>query len=77
MLELQVSRTRNGGFYPVILGLLENQEKEEACSIAFHLYKSGLTTAQVGEVFDEIYGRHYSTSQVSRMFDTAREQVAL
>lgn len=76
MLELQVPRTRNGGFYPVILGLLKNQE-EEARNIAFHLYRSGLTTAQVGEVFDEIYGRHYSTSQVSRMFDTAREEVAL
>jgi transposase-like protein len=75
MLELQVPRTRNGGFYPIILGLLKNQE-QEAKSIAFHLYKSGLTTSQVGEVFDEIYGKHYSTSQVSRMFDTAREEVA-
>lgn len=76
MLELQVPRTRNGGFYPVILGLLKNQE-QEARSIAFHLYKSGLTTGQVGEVFDEIYGKYYSTSQVSRMFDTAREEVSL
>lgn len=76
LLELQVPRTRNGGFYPVVLGILKNQE-QEARSIAFHLYKSGLTTDQVGEVFDEIYGRHYSTSQVSRMFDTAREEVAL
>ncbi len=74
MLELQVPRTRNGGFYPVILGLLKNQE-QEAKSIAFHLYKSGLTTEQVGEVFNEIYGKHYSTSQVSRMFDTARDEV--
>ncbi|MDI9591538.1 MAG: transposase, partial [Bacteroidota bacterium] len=74
MIELQVPRTRNGGFYPVILGLLKNQESE-ARSIAFHLYKSGLTTQQVGEVFGEIYGQYYGTSQVSRMFDTAREEV--
>lgn len=74
MIELQVPRTRNGGFYPVILGLLKNQESE-ARSIAFHLYKSGLTTQQVGEVFGEIYGQYYSTSQVSRMFDTAREEI--
>lgn len=74
MLELQVPRTRNGSFYPVILGLLKNQE-QEARNIAFHLYKSGLTTIQVGEVFEEIYGKHYSTSQVSRMFDVAREDV--
>lgn len=76
MIELQVPRTRNSGFYPVILALLKNQE-EEARNIAFHLYKSGLTTEQVGEVFNEIYGKHYSTSQVSRMFDTARDEVSL
>jgi type I restriction enzyme R subunit len=33
MLELQISRTRNGGFYLAILGLLKNQE-QEARSIA-------------------------------------------
>ncbi len=75
MLELQVPGTRNGNFYPIILGLLKNQDSE-AHNIAFHLYKSGLTTEQVGEVFGEIYGAHYSTSQVSRMFETAREEVS-
>lgn len=76
MLELQVPRTRQGGFYPVILGLLKNQE-QEARNIAFHLYRSGLTTEQVGDIFEEIYGHHYSTSQVSRMFDDARGEVSL
>lgn len=75
MIELQVPRTRSGAYYPVILALLKNQE-QEANNLAFHLYKSGLTTAQVGETFNEIYGRHYSTSQVSRMFEGARQDVA-
>lgn len=74
MIELQVPRTRSGSFYPVILGILKNQESE-ARSISFSLYKNGLTTAQVGEIFEEIYGKKYSTSQVSRMFDTARKEV--
>ena len=43
MLELKVPRTRNGNFYPVILGLLRDQE-EEAKQIAFRLYGAGLTT---------------------------------
>lgn len=75
MIELKIPRTRDGGFYPVILGLLKNQEAE-ARAIAFKLYKSGLTTEQVGELFDDIYGCHYSSSQVSRMFDNAREEVS-
>ena len=43
MLELQVPRTHNGDFDPVILGLLRIQEQEDR-SLAFYLYKSGLTT---------------------------------
>lgn len=75
MLELRVPRTRSGSFYPVILGLLKNQE-QEARAICFSLYKNGLTTEQVGEVFEEIYGKHYSSSQVSRLFDSARREVS-
>ncbi|OFY05784.1 MAG: hypothetical protein A2W93_14760 [Bacteroidetes bacterium GWF2_43_63] len=75
MLELRVPRTRNGSFYPLILGLLRDQE-EEARKIAFTLYGAGMTTEQVGEVFGDLYGKEYSTSQVSRMFDYARKDVA-
>lgn len=75
MLELQVPRTRHGNFYPLILGLLRNQE-EEARQIAFKLYGAGLTTSQVGELFGDIYGKRYSTSQVSRIFDFARDEVS-
>lgn len=74
MLELQVPRTRNGNFYPLILGLLRDQE-EEAKQIAFKLYGAGLTTEQVGELFGEIYGQNYSCSQISRMFNYAREEL--
>lgn len=72
-IELNVPRTRNG-FYPTILALLKNQESE-AHAIAFDLYKKGLTTEQVGETFDIIYGKNYSTSQVSRMFNNARDEI--
>ena len=75
MLELKVPRTRNGNFYPVILGLLRDLE-EEAKQIAFRLYGAGLTTEQVGELFGEIYGESYCKSQVSRMFEYAREEVS-
>lgn len=74
LLELRVPRTRFGQFYPVLLGLLRDQE-EECRKLAFSLYGAGLTTEQVGDLFGEIYGRSYSTSQVSRLFDGARAEV--
>jgi len=75
MLELRVPRTRNGSFYPLILSLLRDQD-EEARKIAFRLYGCGMTTEQVGEIFGDLYGKEYSTSQISRMFDYARKDVA-
>jgi len=74
MLELRVPRTREGNFYPLIMSVLRDQE-EESRKIAFELYGAGLTTSQVGGLFEKLYGRHYSKSSVSRMFDYAREEV--
>lgn len=74
ILELRVPRSRNGQFYPVLLSLLRDQE-EECRKLAFNLYGAGLTTEQVGQIFGDIYGKEYSTSQVSRMFDYARSDV--
>ena len=74
MLELRVPRTRSGNFYPLLMSVLRDQE-EESRKIAFELYGAGLTTEQVGGLFEKLYGRHYSKSSVSRMFDYARDEV--
>lgn len=74
-LELRIPRSRSGQFYPILLGLLRNQE-EESRQMAFSLYGAGLTTAQVGELFEQFYGQGYSKSSVSRMFDEARAEVS-
>lgn len=73
-LELRVPRSRSGQFYPMLLGLLRNQE-EESRQMAFELYGAGLTTTQVGDLFEKFYGQGYSKSSVSRMFEDARGEV--
>ena len=72
--ELRVPRNRYHHFYPVLLAVLKSQQREPE-ELAFKLYGSGLTTGQVGDIFKDLYGKHYSTSQVSRMFEYAREEV--
>ncbi|MEG1556188.1 MAG: transposase [Bacteroidales bacterium] len=74
LLELQIPRTHNGNFYPFILGLLRNQEAE-AKEIDFKLYGIGLSREQVYKLFGDIYGQNYRSSQISRMFDYAPEEV--
>lgn len=74
ILELKVPRTRFNSFYPVILAILK-EEEEEYKKLAFQLYSAGLTTDQIGDIFETVYGKNYSTSQVSRMFNHARDEV--
>lgn len=77
MLELWVSRTLAGKFYPVLIHVLREQEK--GCH-KIALYGAGLTTAPAGELFRcnilqcqtqgqtehwKIYG---STSRIFRIF---------
>ena len=73
-LEFKIPRDRFGNFHPKILAILRDQE-EECEKLAGSLYTKGLTQAQVGHVFDEIYGEHYSKSSISRMIEYVRKEV--
>jgi putative transposase len=73
-MELTVPRSRHHNFYPLILALIKDQDKE--CEeLAFELYKAGLTTEQVGDLFGKIYGKTYSKSSISQMMTDARTDV--
>lgn len=74
ILEFRIPRDRRGEFKPVILTMLRDQEQE--CErLVGSLYAKGLTTGQVSEIFEELYGEHYSKSSISRMLDGIREEV--
>lgn len=75
-IALSVPRTRSGGFYPVLLGVLR-EENAERQKLIFSLYKKGLTTEQIGCIYEEVYGQHYSKSQVSYLMNGARQDVAV
>lgn len=65
-LSLQIPRDRLGVFQPVILGLLDHQE-EQVKELCFELYGKGLTTRQIEDVIEKIYGSSYSKSSISRI----------
>ena len=72
--SLRVPRSRSGNFYPVLLGLIRN-ESEERARLFNLLYTKGLTTQQIDEISDSIYGRAYSRQQVSYLSRSCREDV--
>lgn len=65
-LALSIPRDRLGVFKPVILGLLDEQE-ERVKALCFELYGKGLTTRQIEDVIENIYGSSYSKSSISRI----------
>ena len=65
-LQLHIPRDRLGVFQPVILGLL-NEQEEHLKELCFELYGKGLTTRQIEDVVQKIYGTSYSRSSVSRI----------
>lgn len=68
-LEFRIPRDRYRNLHPLILAILRNQE-EECDWLAGVLYTKGLTQEQVGDIFEQIYGQHYSKSGISRMVDS-------
>ena len=74
VMELRVPRTLYGSFYPVLPNVLKDQQAEME-RLSFSLYTAGLTTEQIADIFDVIYGRHYSKQRVSQMMDFAREEI--
>lgn len=65
-LSLQIPRDRMGVFQPVIYGLI-NQQETQIKDLCFELYGKGLTTRQIEDVIEKIYGSSYSKSSISRI----------
>ena len=76
VLELRVPRTRHSGFYPVLLHVLKDQN-EEMMNLAFSLYQKGLTDSEIGDIFEQLYGKHYSRSRISQLVVSVREDIEL
>jgi len=73
-ISLHIPRDRLGHFYPVLLTIIKSQE-EELQRLAFNLYSKGLTTRDVGEIFEDIYGKAYSKTSISRINQSFQEEI--
>lgn len=74
-LSLRIPRDRLGNFQPVLWALLRDQT-EQVRRLCFELYGKGLTTRQVGQITEKIYGNHYSSSAVSSFNQQLAEQLS-
>ena len=62
-LEFRLPRDQYGNFHPQISVILRDQE-EECDRLAGGFYTKGLTQEQIGDIFEQIYGQHYSKASI-------------
>lgn len=65
-IELRIPRDRQSSFMPTILALFRDQESYLK-EVSFQMYSKGLTTRDISEVMETIYGSHYSKSTISNI----------
>ena len=73
IIELSVPRDRRSIFRPFMLELIKIKEAEIR-DVSFQLYSRGLSTKDVGEIFEKIYGKKYSKSGVSKLCEESRKE---
>lgn len=71
--KLRIPRDRLSLFKPVFLEALNEQESQMQ-DLAFMLYTKGLTTADIKQVFSDIYDKKMSTSSISNITKEFTEQ---
>ena len=73
-LNITIPRDRNGEFHQQLLP--KHQRRDEALeATVIHLYQHGVTTREIGELIEKMYGHHYSPQTVSNIAAAVSEQV--
>lgn len=73
-IELRIPRDRQSDFTPTILALFRDQE-QYLKEVSFKMYSKGLTTRDISDVMETIYGVHYSKSKVSNISQSFYERM--
>lgn len=56
--------------------MLRNEDEEHR-KLIFSLYRQGLTTEQVSDVYEEIYRKEYRKQQTSYLMKDSRKEVSI
>ncbi len=67
-------RDRNGEFSPVTIAPYQ-RSTDELESMVIKLYQQGMTTREIADIIERMYGAHYSPQTISNMSQAMEEQV--
>ena len=64
--QLTIPRDRNGNFSPALLPTYGRRD-DHLEEIVIKLYQTGVTTQEISDIIERMYGHHYSLEQLRRM----------
>ena len=73
-LHLKIPRDREGGFKQQLIPKYERRSDDLETAI-IHLYKKGITTREISDLIEKMYGQHYCAATVSNITQMVGEQV--
>lgn len=71
-LRLAIPRDRLGTFKPILMAALR-EDADQINTLAFELYREGLTTRRISKIFETIYKKHYDCNTISAMSNTFKD----
>jgi transposase-like protein len=73
-IQAKIPRDRNGQFKQQTIPVYK-QSTDSLEEMVIHLYRNGVTTAEIADLIDKIYGHHYSKGTISNMTTNIQAEV--
>ena len=64
--QLSIPRDRNGNFSPALLPAYERRDNHLE-EMVIKLYQNGVTTREISDIIERMYGHHYSPATISNI----------
>ena len=73
--QLSIPRDRNGNFSPALLPAYGRRD-DHLEEMVIKLYQTGVTTREISDIIERMYGYHYSPATISNISKATQENVA-
>ncbi|MED4130322.1 transposase, partial [Shouchella miscanthi] len=73
-LHLSMPRDRNGDFHQQTVAPYK-RSNDTLESFVIHMYQKGVTTGEISDLLERMYGHHYTPQTISNMTKTMEKQV--
>lgn len=72
---MSIPRDRNGNFSPALIPAYGRRD-DHLEEMVIKLYQTGVTTREISDIIERMYGYHYSSATISNISKATQENVS-